>query len=153
MTCWHCSPRHHLYSYCFLVFSSKLIQRQAFPLLVLLFRLAMFTGFFYVSKQPSAMSRPRACHPSVAQILRFPVLPPECVCTFAPWQPLPRQPGVPDRMIREADVGSTCSLRDAPSSRSDGGCSRPHLASEDSSATPPPTTEDWNHHFQMILMY
>ena len=56
--------------------------------------------------------------------------------TTAPWQPLPRQHGTTDRVIRDTDAGSTCGVREAPPSHSSNGYSTA-LATEDSTMTHP----------------
>ena len=68
-----------------------------------------------------------------------------------PQQPLTHQHGTTDRVIRDTDVGPTCGVHDAP----------PVVTTALAAALPwprmiplrrtPMTTEDWNHHFQILL--
>ena len=161
-TCWHHSPRHHLYDYCFswcrsgnLLRGQNFLYWSQFSRLLFYCRVGFSTPPTAICRapvcdafaSPCAMSRPHARH----QNYTSPCANQDGAHTIAPQHPLTHQPGTTDRVIRDTDVGATCGLRDAS----------PVVTTAMAAALPwprmipprrtPMTTEDRNHYFQILL--
>ena len=144
----------------FLVRSGKFAPRQEFSLLVTIFSAFVLLPRWVFHTAIRHMSRPRVRRNRVTvsdvapharhQNHTSPCDDTDCVPTIAPWQPLPRQHGTTDRVIRDTDVGPTCGVRDAPVVTT-AMAKAPPWPQKIPLRHAPMTTEDWNRHFQILL--